>query len=185
MDINDLKKVGVIIQFDNSPYQVVYSQHARTAQRKPFVRTKLKNLITGQILEKTFNGSDRIQEPDVEKSKASFLYAEGDKFFFMDSESYEQFFLTKNSLGGREKFLKEGLEVRTLIFNKEPVNIELPTKIDLRVVESPPSIKGNSATTPTKVVLLETGAEISAPIFIKKDDVIRVNAETGEYVERV
>lgn len=185
LTINDLKKTGLIIQLNNEPYQVIYSQHARTAQRRPFVRTKLKNLITGQILEKTFNSSDRIEEADVEKSKANFLYAENDNFFFMDSQSYEQFFLNKNSLFGQEKFLKEGLEVNTLIFNKNPVNIELPKKVDLKIIEAPPSIRGDSATTPTKTVTLETGARINVPIFVKRGDIVRINTETGEYVERI
>lgn len=185
MNINDLKQIGTIILINNEPYQVIFSQHARTAQRRAFVRTKLKNLISGQILEKTFNASDRLEAADVEKSRANFLYAEKDDFFFMDNKSYEQFSLNKNSLSGQENFLKEGIEVEVLLFNKRPVSVELPNKVELKVIEAPPSIRGDSATTPTKIAVLETGARISVPIFIKEGDIIRLNTKTGEYVERV
>lgn len=185
MEINDLKKIGVIISLKDEPYRVIFSQHSKTARGQAFVRTKLKNLITGQVLEKTFNASDKIESADIEKTKASFLYTEEKKFFFMNNQTYEQFFLPQASLMGQEKFLKEGLEVDVLVFNKKPVNIELPKKVDLRVVEAPPSIKGDSATTPTKTITLETGAKITVPIFVKKGDLIKVNPETGEYVGRV
>lgn len=185
MDINDLKKTGVVINFNNEPYQVIYSQHSKTARGQAFVRTKLKNLITGQVLEKTFNASDKIRKTDIEKSKANYLYTQEDKFFFMDASSYEQFFLNRSLLSGKEKFLKQGIEVKVLIFNKNPVNIELPKKIELKVIEAPPNIKGDSATTPTKTVILETGIKLNVPIFIKKGDIVRINTETEEYVERV
>lgn len=184
MDINALKKTGVVIAFNNEPYQVIYSQHSKTARSQAFVRTKIKNLITGQVLERTFNSSNKIELADIEKTKANFLYSEKNKFFFMNNQTYEQFFLNQSSLSGQEKFLKEGTEVSVLIFNKEPVNIDLPKKVDLKVVESPPSIKGDSATSPMKIITLETGVKISVPIFIKKGDLIRVNTETGEYVSR-
>ncbi|MBL7141561.1 elongation factor P [Patescibacteria group bacterium] len=185
MDINNLKKTGLVITLSNEPYQIIYSQHSKTARGQAFVKTKLKNLITGQTLEKTFTASDKVQEADVKKSKASFLYSKEDKFFFMNNQSYEQFFLDRRSLAGQEKFLKEGLEVSVLMFNKNPVNIDLPKKVELKVVEAPPNIKGDSATTPTKIITLETGTKINVPIFVKKDDLIRVNTKSGKYVERV
>lgn len=185
MDVNELKKTGIIINFDNSPYQVIFSQHSKTARGRSFIRTKIKNLITGQILEKTFSSSDKIEKADIEKTKANFLYHEDDKFFFMNNENYEQFFLNKKILSNQEIFLKEGTEVEVLIFNQNPVNIELPKKINLKVIEAPPSIKGNSSTSPSKTVILETGVKINTPIFIKKGDIIKINTTTGEYVERV
>lgn len=184
-NINDLKKTGTVIVVNNEPYQVIFSQHARTAQRRAFVRTKLKNLVTGQILEKTFNASDKIGKANIEKTKANFLYIEKDDLFFMDNQTYEQFSLKKSCLRDQEKFLKEGTEVVILMFDKKPINVELPKKINLRVIEAPPGIKGDSATTPTKTVTLETGAKINVPIFIKTGDTIRINTESGGYVERV
>lgn len=185
MDINDLKKTGIVIEFNNEPYSVIFSQHSRSARGGAFVRTKLKNLITGQVLEKTFTTSNKIKLADIEKSKANYLYAKEDKFFFMDVDTYEQFFLNRSSLAGQEKFLKQGIEVKILVFNKSPVNIELPKKVDIKVIQAPPSIKGDSATTPAKLVTLETGLKITVPIFVKKGDTIRINTDTGEYVSRV
>jgi len=185
MDINNLKKTGLVIKLNNEPYQITFSQHSRTARGGAFVRTKLKNLITGQTLEKTFNSSDKVQGADIEKAKANFLYSENDKFFFMNNNTYEQFFLNINSLNGQEKFLKEGEEVEVLLFEKNPVNIELPQKVNLKIIESPPNIKGDSATSPSKNVVLETGFSINVPVFISKDDIIKINTETGEYLSRV
>ncbi|MDA2935802.1 elongation factor P [Patescibacteria group bacterium AH-259-L05] len=185
MDINNLKKIGIIITFNNEPYKIIYSQHTTTARGGAYVRTKLKNLITGLTLEKTFTGSDKIKTADIEKSTANFLYKEDDKFFFMDTHTYEQFFLPAASLTDQKKFLKEGIEIATLIYNKNPVAIELPKKVNLEVIEAPPSIKGDSATTPTKTVTLETDTQLTVPIFIKRGDIVRINTETGSYVERV
>ncbi len=185
MQVNDLKKKGIVIVLNNEPYQVIFSQHSKTGRGQAFVRTKLKNLATGQVLEKTFNASDRVEEANIEKIKANFLYIEEEKVFFMNNQNYDQFFLPLKSLTDKKKFLKEGLEVDVLFFNKNPINVELPKKVNLRVIDAPPSVKGNSATTPTKTVVLETKAKITVPIFVKKDDLIRVNTDTGGYVERV
>ncbi|MBU4369542.1 elongation factor P [Patescibacteria group bacterium] len=185
MQVNDLKKTGIVIALNNEPYQVIFSQHSKTARGQSFVRTKLKNLATGQVLEKTFNASDKVEEANIEKIKANFLYIEEEKAFFMNNQNYDQFFLPLKPLIDKKKFLREGLEVDILFFNKTPINVDLPKKVDLKVIEAPPSVRGDSATTPTKTVVLETKAKITVPIFVKKDDLIRVNTDTGEYVERV
>jgi len=185
MNINDLKKIGTVIKLNDEPYIVLSSQHARTAQRKAFIRTKLRNLNSGIVLEKTFQAGDKIEEADLEKRKASYLYQQNDQYFFMDQKNFDQFSLNKNSLAGQEKFLKEGLGVVILFFEGQPINLELPKKIDLKVIQAPPGVKGDSATAATKIITLETGLEINAPLFIKEGDTVRVNTETGEYVERV
>ena len=185
MNINDLKKTGTIIEIENIPYKVIFSQHSQTGRGRAFIRTKLKNLITGQLIEKTFNASDKISEADISKSTANFLYNKDERFYFMDATNYQQFFLDKKTLNNKINFLKEGLEVKTIIFKKNPIEIELPKKVVLEVIQAPPSIKGDSATSPSKIVTLETGAKLSVPIFIKKGDKIRINTETGLYVERV
>jgi len=185
MQVNDLKKTGIVIVLNNEPYQVIFSQHSKTARGRAFIRTKLKNLATGQVLEKTFNSSDQVKEANLEKIKANFLYIEEKKVFFMNNQNYDQFFLPLKSLSDKKNFLKEGLEVDVLFFNKSPINVELPKKVNLRVIEAPPCIKGDSSTTPTKTVVLETKVKITVPIFVKKDDLIRINTDTGNYVERV
>ncbi len=185
MDINALKKIGLIIEFEGQPYQILESQHARTAQRRAFVRTKLKNLITGIVKEKTFNTGDEIKEANLEKVKANFLYADQKNLYFMEEKTFEQIFLSRSQVTPKDKFLKEGLEVTILLFKHKPINIELPIKIELKVTQSPPGVRGDSATNIMKKVKLENGLEINAPLFIKEGDIIRVNTESGEYIERV
>lgn len=182
--MNDLK-VGVMVNLDNAPYQVVWSDFMRTAQRKPVMRTKLRQLITGQVLEKTFKPGDKIDEADMRRGRAQFMYREGDNFNFMDNDSYEQFAFTKEQIGDIGNYVKEGEDVDVMNFNDKPVTISLPPKVSLRVVEAPPSVKGDTAGNVTKKVKLETGYEVAVPLFIKEGETIRINTETGDYVERV
>lgn len=184
LTMNDLK-VGVVVNLDNAPYQVVWSDFMRTAQRKPVMRTKLRHLITGQVLEKTFKPGDKIAEADLRRNRAQFMYREVDNFNFMDSENYEQFYFTKDQIGDIGNYIKEGEDVDVLNFNDKPVTITIPPKVNLRVVEAPPGVKGDSAGNVTKKVKLETGYEVAVPLFIKEGETIRINTETGEYVERV
>ncbi|MFA6475025.1 MAG: elongation factor P [Patescibacteria group bacterium] len=182
--MNDLK-VGVMINLDNTPYQVVWSDFMRTAQRKPVMRTKLRHLITGQVLEKTFKPGDKIAEADMRRGRAQFMYREGDNFNFMDNDNYEQFAFTKEQVGDIGNYVKEGEDLDVMNFNDKPVTISLPPKVNLRVVEAPPGVKGDTAGNITKKVKLETGYEVAVPMFIKEGEVIRINTETGEYMERV
>jgi len=184
MDLSDLK-LNSIINYQDSPYLIIASQHQKMGRGGAVVKTKLKNILTGQTLEKTFAGGDKFSEADIRKSRASFLYADKESYFFMDSENYEQFSLDKSNLGSQSDYLVEGQQVNVLNYNNQPVAVELPVKINLKVVQSPPGIKGDSATSSTKVVTLETGKKIKAPLFIKEGDVLKVNTETDEYVERV
>jgi len=185
LDINDLKKIGTIIILNNEPHIVLQSQHARTAQRKAFVRTKLKNLVRNIVIEKTFNAGDKIEEANLEKSAASFLYRDKEEFHFMDNSNFEEFVINKKDLLGKELFLKEGLEVTVYLFNKKPVSIELPKKVELKVIEAPLAVRGDTQSRATKLVTLETGLQVNVPLFIKEGETIRINTETGEYVERV
>lgn len=182
--MNDLK-VGVVVNLDQAPYQVVWSDFMRTAQRKPVMRTKLRQLITGQILEKTFKSGDKIDEANLRRNRAQFMYREGNNFNFMDNENYEQFYFTKDQIGDIGNYIKEGEDVDVLNFNDKPVTITLPPKVNLCVTEAPPSVKGDTAGNVTKKVKLETGFEVAVPLFIKEGETVRINTETGEYVERV
>jgi len=184
MDINQLKKKGLILELEGAPYEIISAEHSRSGRGGAFVRTKLKNLISGQTLQKTFDGSNKVEEANVEWKKAKFIYKDGDKFYFMDAISYEQFFLSEKLLERESKFLKQGLEVKILYFQEQPVNIKLPKKVELEVTQAPPAIKGDSATTPNKTVTLETGLEINTPIFISQGDKVIINTEKEEYVER-
>jgi len=183
MDLNDLK-IGTIILWEKQPVQVIWSNRMRTAQRKPVMQTKLRNVITGKVYEYSFKFGESIDEADVAREKASFLYADTEGTHFMNQETFETVDIAKNITLEQEKFLKEGMEVSILRFNDKPVSIELPIKIELKVTEAPPDTKGNSGGNVTKPVTLETGLVVNAPMFIKEGDVLRVDTRSGEYVER-
>jgi elongation factor P len=183
LNISEIK-TGKNIILNGSPYAVLYHEHSKTGRAGSVLRTRLRNLSNGTILEKTFQGADMISEADIAKTKAQFTYQENDNYNFMDNESYEQFTLSKEALGDNINYLKEGTEVTILNFNSDPINIELPIKIKLKVVEAPPGIKGNTVSTGGKIVTVETGLKISTPLFVKVGDEIIINTEKGEYVSR-
>ena len=183
LNISEIK-TGKNIILNGSPYAVLYHEHSKMGRAGSVLRTRLRNLSDGTILEKTFQGADTIAEADISKTNAQFTYKENDDFNFMDNESYEQFSLSKDALGDNVNYLKEGTEVTILNFNNNPINIELPIKIKLKVVEAPPGIKGNTVSTGGKVVTVETGLKVSTPLFVKVGDEIIINTERGEYVSR-
>lgn len=181
--INDLK-AGTFIEYKKEPYLVISVNHLKLGRGGAILQTKLKNLITNNVLRKNFKGNDKFGEPNLEKILAQFLYRQNDQFHFMDEKTYEQFSLSQKQIGPKGAFLKEGAKVTIINFNNKPINVDLPLKINLEVVEAPPGVRGNTAQGGTKQVILETGAKIIVPLFIKKGDQVRVNTETGEYVER-
>ena len=183
LNISDIKS-GKNIVHEKAPYAVLFHEQSKTGRAGSVLRTKLKNLITGAVLEKTFQGADQVEEADISKSKAQYLYQEGDDYTFMDNESYEQFYLSKGVLSTATNYLIEGMEITVLNFNGTPVNIEIPVKVTLRVTDAPPGIKGNTVSTGGKMVTLETGLRVSAPLFVNEGDSIIVNTEKGEYVSR-
>lgn len=184
MDISDIK-LGAIVLMNNQPMQVIWSNRMRTAQRKPVMQTKLKNVITGKVIEYSFKFGEKVEEADVSRERANFLYADDEGTHFMNQETFETVDLPKDVTLEQEAFLKENTDVQILRFNGNPVSIELPIKVDLKVTEAPPSMTGNSGGSVTKGVSLETGLVVQTPMFIKEGDMIRVDTRTGEYVERV
>jgi elongation factor P len=183
LGINEIK-TGKNITLDGDPYVVLYHEHSKTGRAGAVLRTKIKNLATGAVLEKTFQGADKIGDADITKSKAQYLYREGKNFCFMDSESYDQFSLPEEVLNSMAQYLVEGTEVTILNFDGNPINIEIPVKMTFRVMEAPPGIKGNTASAGDKVVILETGMKLTTPLFVKEGDQVVVNTEKGEYVSR-
>ena len=184
LTINEIK-LGKLLQIDNSPFIVIKIDHHKVARGGAVLKTKLKNLINGSVLEKTFQGNDKVEEAETEKKKANFMYKDENEAHFMDNQTYEQFSLSIDSIGAKIKFLKDGTDVNILYFQNKPVAVDLPVKIDLKVVSAPPGVKGNSAGNINKTVELETGMEASVPMFINEGDVVRINTDTGDYVERV
>ena len=181
--MNDLR-IGVIISHEGQPYEVLMADFMRTAMRKPVMRTKLRHLVTGNILELTFKPDSKIEEANLTRSKAAYLYDDADSVHFMDQQSFEQFFLSKKSVGDKIKFLKDGLEVDVMIIDEKPVTIALPKKITYLVKDAPPGVKGDTATNVFKTVTLENDMELRVPLFINTGDSVRVSTDTGDYVER-
>ena len=178
--ISDIK-TGKIIILDEQPHKVLSHEHSKMGRMGAVLRTKLKNLATGAIFDKTFQGNDKVAEATVEKTSAQYLYREGAEFVFMNMDNFEQFSLDAEVIGEAEKYLTEGLEVTIGSFESRPLMIELPVKVKLKVTEAPPSIKGDTSSGGDKVVTVETGAQITVPLFVKAGDTIIVNTEKGTY----
>lgn len=190
LEYSEIKERKVIIH-DEEPWEVVSSHVFRKQQRKPVNATKLKNLLTGRMAEVSFHVSDKVEEAELEKRKIKFLYEnKGEYWFAEESDPAKRFTVGADKIGNPQiKFLKVGLPVDLLTFEDEDgeeilISVELPVKMDFEIKEAPPSIKGNTATGGSKVVVLENGSEINVPLFFEAGDKIKVNTETGEYVER-
>lgn len=184
LNFNEIK-TGRIILLNAEPYVIVKADHHQMGRGGAVLKVKCRNLISGNVLERTFQGAEKAEEAATERKKANFMYKDKDEVFFMDNESYEQFGLALEELGDKVQFLKEGTDVNVLYFNAKPVSLDLPIKMEFKVTSAPPGIKGNSAGNVNKQIEIETGAVINAPMFIEEGDLIRINTETGEYVERV
>lgn len=185
LGISDLA-AGVTITEGGDPWVVLETDFMKKAQRRPVLRTKIRNLRTGQVKERTFRQGESIPEAHVEKRKARFLYtAEGagatEQATFMDQETYEQYVLSSRVLGTTAAFLKEGMEVEVLISEGVPVAVQLPRKVTLTVVSAPPGVRGDSVSNIMKEVILEGGVNVKAPLFIKAGDSVMVDTRTGEY----
>ena len=183
LNLNEIK-IGKVVEISNEPYLVIRTDHHKMGRGGAVLKTKLKNLISGSVLEKTFQGNDKATEAQTETKKANYLYKDETQVYLMDNENYEQFSLPLEQIGEQVRFLKDGTDVATLYFDNKPVAITLPVKVELKITSAPPGVKGNSAGNVNKQVELETGATVSVPMFINEGDVIRINTETGEYVER-
>uniref|UniRef100_A0A7C3SLV8 Elongation factor P n=1 Tax=Desulfobacca acetoxidans TaxID=60893 RepID=A0A7C3SLV8_9BACT len=180
----DFKK-GLKIEIDGTPYVIVDFLHVKPGKGGAFVRTKLKNLLTGRVIDQTFRSGERVKRPDLVEREMQYLYREDNNFYMMDNETFDQIVVTREQLGDAALFLKENLNVKVLFFNQQPVAVELPTFVDLTVAETEPGVRGDTATGGSKSARLETGAVIQVPLFIERGDRVRVDTRTGEYVERV
>jgi len=185
LSYNDLK-VGTIFIKDGAPFKVLDYAFIRMQQRKPVAQLKIKNLITGKIQEFTAHDNDEFEEAELETIAVKFIYSNRGEYWFTEINNPKmRFSLKEENLKEDAKYLKSNLELTAYKFKDKIINIELPVKIDLRVVEAPPALKGNTAQGGTKTVVLETGAKINVPLFVKEGDVIRINTQSGEYIERI
>ncbi|MBM4293703.1 MAG: elongation factor P [Deltaproteobacteria bacterium] len=178
-------KKGLKIELDGVPYVIVEFQHVKPGKGGAFVRTKLKNLLAGRVLEQTFRSGERVKKPDLMEREMQYLYSEGDQYCMMDNETYEQIMLTPEQLGDARLWLTENLNVKILFFNRQPVAVEQPLFVELSVAQTEPGVRGDTATGGTKPATLESGAVIQVPLFINEGDRVKVDTRTGTYIERV
>lgn len=183
-DTSDFRN-GLIIKFKNDLYSIVEFQHVKPGKGGAFVRSTLRNLRTDRVLENTFRAGEKVETVRVERRKYQYLYSDGDSLVCMDNETFEQINIAKELISDGLKFLKESEEVEVLLNGAEIISIEIPIFINLKVVETEPGFKGDTATGAVKAAKLETGAQINVPLFINEGDILRVDTRTGEYTERV
>ncbi len=185
LDYSDIVERKYIV-LDGEPWEVITSHVFRKQQRKPVNATKLKNLITGKVTERSFHVSEKVEEAEIDSKKVKFLYANRGEFWFCDpTDASQRFKIEETVIGTQAKFIKKDAVIDLLSFDEKMIGIKMPIKVELIVTEAHPAVKGNTAQGGTKTVKLETGAEIQVPMFIKEGEVVRVNSETGEYAERV
>ena len=179
----DFKK-GITIEWDGGVWNIVDFQHVKPGKGAAFVRTKYKNVITGAVVEQSFNPTAKFPTAYIDRKDMQYLYQDGDLYYFMDMESYEQIPIGKDKLGPSFAFVKENMEVKVLSYKGNVFGVEPPFFVELQVTETEPGVKGDTATNATKPATLETGAEVRVPLFINEGDMIRVDTRTGEYMER-
>ena len=183
-DSSEIRK-GLKIEMDGDVYTIVDFLHVKPGKGGAFIRTKLKSLSRGAVVEKTFRSGEKLGRPDIQEKRMQFLYSEGDRFHFMDEETYEQTFLTAEQLGRSKEFLKENTTISVLLHEDKPIAVELPTFVEVAIAKTEPGERGDTVSGGTKPATLETGAVVQVPLFLNKGDVIKVDTRTGEYVERM
>ena len=184
IDVNELRK-GVTFVLDGTLYKVLDYHHQKPGRGNATIRIKARNLRTGGTLEKTFQSGDRVQDARLEFHMIQYLYTDGEFYHFMDTETFEQPALKADVIGEAAGFLKEGMEAKITMYENEPIDIELPTTVDLKVTRAENAVKGDTATGVTKRVTTETGAVVDVPYFVSEGDTIRVDTRDGSYVTRV
>ena len=176
---------GLKVEIDGKPFIIVEFQHVKPGKGGAFVRTKLKNLETGAVIDKTFRSGEKVGKPSLEEKEMQYLYQDDDGFHFMDTETYEQVFLSYDQVGDSSKFLIDELILTVLYHDNQPISIELPTFVEMPVVKTDPGVKGDTATGGTKPITLSSGLVVQAPLFIDEGDVVKIDTRSGEYIERV
>ena len=175
-----------VIDYNGEPYEGLSSHVFRMQQRKPVNQTKLRNLVSGKVLEISFHQSETVPEADISRMSAQYLYTNrGESWFAEEGNAKNRFAFPEESIADKVKWLKGNATVEVMLYNEKPITVRIPVKVDLAVKEAPPAVKGDTATGGDKKVVLETGAVVSTPLFINEGDILRINTDTGDYVERV
>lgn len=181
---NDLKN-GMAVIIDDEIYEVLWFQHVKPGKGGAFVRTRLRNLKTGAVIEKTFRAGEELEQAYIEGKSMQYLYKDGDTFWFMDTNTYEQYPINERIIGDGVKFLKEENIIKVKFYEGRIVGVELPTFVELKVVQTVPGIRGDTVSGGSKPATIETGAVVQVPLFVKEGDIIKIDTRTGEYVARI
>ncbi len=184
IETNEFRR-GLKLEIEGDPYEIINYEHVKPGKGQAFVRVKLKNLRTGNTVEKTFKSGTKLKEANVEEKLMQFLYSDQEGYHFMDLSNYEQYSISSNVMGNTSKFIQENENVYVVLYNGEPIGVSLSNFVELKVIETEPGFKGDTAATGSKPAVLETGATIQVPFFIKEGDIVKIDTRTGEYVERV
>jgi elongation factor P len=184
IDVNELRK-GVTFELDGELYRVLHYEHHKPGRGSATIRTKVRNLRSGATLEKTFSSGDRVQDIRLDHREVQYLYNDGDLYYFMDTETYEQPALSAETLGEALSYLTDGLTLKLSTYEGEPIDVELPITVELEVVETDAGVKGDTATGATKLATVESGLKVQVPLFVEEGDRIRIDTRDGSYITRV
>ncbi len=177
-------KRGLKIEIDGIPFEILEFQHVKPGKGGAFVRTKLRNVLTGRVVDQTFRSGEKVGKPDMETRTMQYLYKEGEDFVFMDMTTYEQMHVGADQTGGKGGYLKDGQEAKVLLYNGNPLDIDIPASVVLQVTETEPGAKGDTVSNVTKPAIMETGITVNVPLFINTGESIKVDTRTGEYISR-
>ena len=175
---------GMAIVFKNEIYLISEFQHVKPGKGQAFIKTKLKNVKTGRVIDNSFRLSEKLEAVRLNEKKMQYLYNDNENFFFMDMDTYDQISIAKDLIGEQEKFLKEGIMAKILLHQNDPITMELPITVDFKVIEAEPAVKGDTAGNLTKWITIETGTKLQVPPFIEQGEIIRIDTRTGEYISR-
>ena len=184
IDTSEFRK-GLKIEIDGEPYEIVEFQHVKPGKGPAFVRTTIRSLLTGRVLQPTLKSGEKVGKPDIEDKEMQYLYLQGEDYYFMDTRNYEQTFLSEKVLGEAKNFLKENINVSVLFYNGKAIGVTLPNSVDLKVTQCDPGIRGDTVSGALKPATLETGYTVNVPLFINEGDVLKIDTRDGKYLTRV
>jgi len=184
IDTSEFRK-GLKIEIDGEPFEIVEFQHVKPGKGSAFVRTTIRSLLSGRVLQPTLKSGEKVGKPDIEEKDMQYLYVQGDDFYFMDTRNYEQTFLSEKVLGENKNFLKENINVSVLLYNGKSIGVTLPNSVDLKVVKCDPGVRGDTVSGALKPATMETGYTVNVPLFINEGDVLKIDTRDGKYLTRV
>jgi len=184
IDTSEFRK-GLKIEMDGEPYEIVEFQHVKPGKGSAFVRTTIRSLLSGRVLQPTLKSGEKVGKPDIEEKDMQYLYVQGDEYYFMDTRNYEQTFLSEKVLGENKNFLKENINVSVLFYNGKAIGVTLPNSVDLKVTKCDPGVRGDTVSGALKPATMETGYTVNVPLFINEGDVLKIDTRDGKYLTRV